>query len=90
MTQRFIDRGYPPKIVTKALMTASTIPRKTLLRDHTRKEDYRLAASFNRVPVFSTPYSVEYNKIQLTIKKYLLILLNDPIYQEILSKLQRS
>lgn len=42
--------------------------------------------SFGNVPVFSTPYSLEFNKIKHMVTKYLPILLNDPMYQEILSK----
>lgn len=50
------------------------------------KNKKKYSLSFSNIPVFSTPYSLEFSKIKNTGNKYLPILLNDPIYSEILSK----
>lgn len=44
------------------------------------------SSSFAQILVFSTPFSTEFNKIKNIVLNYLLVLSNDPIYAEILSK----
>lgn len=82
MALRFKDRGYPDHIITKALSVARSIPRANLLKS---LSSHRKLTSFNNIPVFSTPYSLEFQKIKNTVTKYLPILYSDPAYSEILS-----
>lgn len=75
--------------VNKAFLAASEIPRNTLLVENVNKNKSRNSKyflSFSNVPVFSTSYSSEFIKIKNPVPKYLPILLNDPIYSEVLSK----
>ena len=86
MSHRFRERGYPIKIINRALSRASTIPRDSLLSNaHTSVKNTHSAA-FCDVPVFSTPYSSEFNGIKSIVNKYLPILYGDTTYQHILEK----
>lgn len=81
MSHRFKDRGYSDKL-------ASTIPRDSLHLDSTNRKickNNKYSLSFSNVPIFSTPYSSKFTKLKSIVTKYLLILLNYPVYHEILS-----
>ena len=82
MALRFKDRGYPEHIITKALSAACSIPRTDLLQGSRKSAP----TSFDNTPVFSTPFSLEFQKIKNIVAKYLPILYNDPAYNTILSR----
>lgn len=87
MVKRFRDRGYPEKMVNRAFIAASEVPRSILLQENVNKNKNRnnkYSLSSTNVPVFSTPYSSEFTKIRNIVTKYLPILINDPIYGEVL------
>lgn len=88
MFKCFEDRGYPRTILHRAMNLADNTPREHLLRDGTsnRIRNRSYANSSFQTPVFSTPFSTEYNKIKNIVLKYLPVLSHDPIYAEILSK----
>lgn len=81
MAQRFRNRGYGAALVNRALDKASTIPRHTLLQDK-----LHISPPSINIPVFSTPYSAEFNQIRKIVTKYLPILYNDAAFNNILSK----
>lgn len=94
MQSRFFDRGYTIPALDRAFNIASKVESSNLLhqdstnRNKSRdrgKHVSRFDKSIN-IPVFSTPYSLEFNKIKNTIEKYLPVLYNDPTYVQVLSK----
>lgn len=86
MAHRFEDRGYPVKVINRAFHAAEKIPRVSLLIENKLKNVNKYSPCGENIPVFSTPFSAEFEKISSTVHKYLPILFNDPIYSEILSK----
>lgn len=79
MRQCFETRGYPGSILNRAVNVASGMTQTNLLQDKNKSSKSR------NIPVYST-YSTEFRKVSNIVQKYLLVLFNDPIYAQILSK----
>lgn len=84
MKQRFKNRGYSEPVLNRAINIANDTTRDVLLGDNKskNKNNYKRKS----VPVFSTPFSAEFSKDEFTIRKYLPILFNGPVYAQILSR----
>lgn len=86
MAHKFKDRGYPIKTINKAFSAANRIPRVSLLTENKLKNANKYSLCRDNIPIFSTPFNTEFDKISSTVKKFLPILFNDTMYSEILSR----
>lgn len=78
MCERFIARGYKPSTLNRAQGIVEATPRQHLL---THKKNR--PGLFNTLN-FSTPFSMEFNKIRRIIERHILILFEDECYGKIL------
>lgn len=102
MFKCFEDRGYPRTTLHRAMDIADNTSGEHLLwdskgnktRNRVKNRNKNSTTNYNKfevgyspqTPVFSTPFSSEFNKIKKFVLKYLPVLSSDPIYAEILSK----
>lgn len=80
MTDRFLSRGYNRDVMRRAVDAMDTIQRSALLQNKKKK---RLIVE---VPVFSTPYSLEFGKIRRIIEWHISIHNDDETYAKVLSR----
>ena len=86
MANRFKDRGYSATVINNALQRVSTIPRDSLLVNRGPRDTHTSLTIDTSAPIFSTAYSMEFNKIRQIVNKYLPVLYSDTSYVSILSK----
>lgn len=80
MSGKFLSLGYELSTIQRAVTIADNIERNSLLDD---KGGKRSPVS---VPIFSIPYSLEFNKIRRIVERHIPILYEDDVYANILSK----
>lgn len=82
LTQRFLQRGYPKKVVSKAFQRAKSTDRATLLQPRRRHEQ-------KEVRIIST-YNNQWPAIRDILRKNWSILHSDIRLQDIVSKVKRN
>lgn len=86
MTQHFEDRGYSKSVLNRAINIGDKTPQDKLLQDKNRNKNNSKIPQHTSIPVFSTPFSTDFGKIRNIALRYLPVLLNDPVYTQIMSK----
>lgn len=79
MSKRFLKRGYGENILHRAINIAEGTKREKILCD--KKPRWGNVS----VPVFSTPFSLEFRKIRNILTRHIPILFEDDIFAKVLS-----
>lgn len=79
MKLHFKDRGYSNSILNQAVNITTNMAREDLQRSNNDNKYKRSHSKSSEVPVFSTPHSAEFGKIEHIVRQYLPVLHKDSV-----------